>query len=772
MSPFSSLMRASTLAILVAGIGAVPALTKEAPPAPPKKPSAVSTKSASKSTSSKSASSKSSSKSGKKTASVPLPKTKPEAAEITLASAPLPAARPASMTRDLPSAPRVAGRAVAPAPALLPSRPSTPSVTLGSGASAGISSSDLSTLKEAVSAARNGKGSEALSLARGMNDEVARTLVTWLVIRHAPNDLGFDGINAFLTEKPGWPTPSTLRKRAERMLFLEKRDPATVRAFFANTPPLSGEGQVALARALMATGQSSQAAALVREAWRTEDFPESYEDRVMDEFGSILTRADHKARADRFSYNPDTDRALRAAKRAGPDIVTLTKARLAVARNESKGPKLLAAVPSSLSNDPAYLFAKSQVLRRQDKPQEAARALLAAAPSKAAAVDCDEWWIERRLVARDLLDVGDARTAYRVAVTGPEPDSDNYRAEQPFTAGWIALRFLKDPRTAAQNFALIAKGQTHPITLSRAHYWRARAAEAMGDLGTARAQYETAAQFPATYYGQIARLKLGVPEVTLRSAPQPSFGDRNTFSQIEAVKAIRLLYAIGEEHIPLTIYYDLAWRLDDPGQLGMLFDIAKENDDARSALVVGKESMAEGYPLEKEAFPTFGIPSYSSIGTPVDKALIYAIVRQESQFNPRTLSGAQAMGLMQVTPAAGRQVSKTTGANYSAQRLMSDQSYNVQFGAAELGELLDTYGPNYVLIFAAYNAGRGNVAKWIARYGDPRDPNVDVLDWVERIPFSETRNYVQRVMENYQAYKLQFNIPTKLQMEADLRGGR
>ena len=387
-------------------------------------------------------------------------------------------------------------------------------------------------------------------------------------------------------------------------------------------------------------------------------------------------------------------------------------------------------------------------------------------------METDEWWIERRLVARELLDVGDARTAYKVAATGPRPESDNYRAEQPFTAGWIALRFLKDPQTAARNFALIAKDQDHPITLSRAYYWQARAAEAMGDQGNARSRYELAAQFPATYYGQLARTRIGVAPVTLRGAPQPSFSDRSTFSRLEAVKAIQLLYAIGERHIPLTIYYDLSWRLDDAGQLGMLADLAEENRDARSTLVVGKESMAEGFALEKEAFPVFGLPSYTPIGTPVDKALIYAIARQESQFNPETLSSAKAMGLMQVTPAAGRQVAKTTGASYSESRLRTDQSYNVQFGAAELGELLDTYGPNYVLIFAAYNAGRGNVAKWISRYGDPRDPDVDVLDWVERIPFSETRNYVQRVMENYQAYKLRFDIPTKLQLEADLRGTR
>lgn len=785
----SRLICASTVAIMLAAPSMALAVQKDAPPPPPKKPSTLSkTSSKSSSKASSHAKASASSKSAKSTSSsvqshasaVPLPLAKPSEAPQPLpvarpgdlfggpvaasASAPLPAARPQA-TRGV----QVASRTPA---AAAQAEPSTPTLAVGASADLSLSAGDLQTLKSAVTLARNGKGTEALSEARGLNDEVARSLVTWLVIRHAPNDLGFDGINAFINEKPGWPTPSTLRRRAERMLFIEKRDPATVRAFFASHPPVSGEGKIALARALAVSGQTREAVALAREAYRDDELSENFEAQVLEDFGSAITRGDHKARADRFSYKPDTDRALRAAVRAGSDIVSLTKARLAVARNESKGPKLLAAVPSSLSRDPAYLFAKSQVLRRQDKPQEAARALLAADPSPAEAVDTDEWWIERRLVARELLDVGDPRTAYKVATTGPKPESDNYRAEQPFTAGWIALRFLKDPRAAAQNFAQIAKGQDHPITLSRAYYWQARAAEALGDTGAARSNFQAAAQFPATYYGQLARTHLGMQAVNLRDAPQPSFSERNTFARLDAVKAIRMLYAIGESDYPMTIYYDLSWRMDDAGQLGMLADLAEANHDARGALVVGKESMAEGFALEKAAFPTFGLPSYTPIGTPVDKAAVYAVARQESQFNPRTLSSAQAMGLMQVTPAAGRQVAKTTGASYSESRLRTDQSYNVQFGAAELGELLDNYGPNYVLIFAAYNAGRGNVAKWISRYGDPRDPDVDVLDWVERIPFSETRNYVQRVMENYQAYKVLFDIPTRHQMEADLRGTR
>ena len=758
MSSVSSLMSVSALALALAWSGAMPAVAESAP-TPPAKPSASASKDA-KSKDSKAADSKSKDTKSKDA------KAKDAKSKDAKSSSPAKpaAAKPATAKNatSKPAAGKPAPVRVAPAPQAAP--------TVGT--SSNIAGGDLAALKVAVSAARNGRAAEAMGAAQQLDDPVARTLVTWLVIRHAPNDLGFNAINEFIQEKPGWPTQSTLRRRAERVLFQENKDPAKAQAFFAEQPPLSGEGKVALARYLVSIGKRQDAAEWVRDAWRNDDLNELFESKIIDEFSGFLTRADHKLRADHFSYKPDTDRALRAAARAGSDIVALTKARMAIARKEANGEKLLGLVPFTLSSDPAYLFAKSQLLRRADKPQEAARALLAGASSDQVLADPDEWWIERRLVARELLDAGDFQTAYKVAATGVPPQADNYRAEQQWTAGWIALRFLKDPSRAAQHFAKVDDDQKHPITLSRAYYWQARAAEAMGDRGRATAAYQAAAKFPATYYGQLSRTKLGMAPVVLRGTPSPSFGARDTFARLEPVKAIRMLYAVGARDIPLTIYYDLAWRMEDSSQLAMLANLAESNNDPRGALVVGKEGLAEGHPLEAEAFPTFGLPNYSPIGDPVDKAAVYAIARQESQFNPAIVSSAKAMGFMQVTPEAGRQVAKITGVAYDERRLMTDQSYNVQFGAAELGELVAQYGGNYVLAFAAYNAGRGSVAKWIARYGDPRDPDVDVVDWVEAIPFSETRNYVQRVMENYQVYKVRFNIPSKLQMEADLRGGR
>ena len=351
------------------------------------------------------------------------------------------------------------------------------------------------------------------------------------------------------------------------------------------------------------------------------------------------------------------------------------------------------------------------------------------------------------------------------------PNRDNYRAEHQFTAGWIALRFLNDPQTALAHFAKVGQGTDNPITLARAGYWQGRAAEALGKTNEARAHYEAAARHSTAYYGQIARARLGLKEIVVRPPPELAADRRETLARLEVVRAIEILYAIGERDLIAGALAELGERSTDVAALSALGEVAARNKDARAMLLLGKAALGRGLPLEHFAFPTVGIPEYRAIGPAVEPAMVYAIARQESTFNPKTISSARAMGLMQVTPAAGRYVAKKFGAPYDEKRLLSDQIYNVQLGAAELGDLIQDYRGSYILTFVGYNAGRGRVKDWIARYGDPRDPKVDPIDWVEQIPFSETRNYVQRVLENLQVYRVRFGGGSKLLIEADLRRG-
>jgi soluble lytic murein transglycosylase len=472
-------------------------------------------------------------------------------------------------------------------------------------------------------------------------------------------------------------------------------------------------------------------------------------------------------------YAEDVEAALRAANRAGGSAPAIARARAAIIGKAANARALLDAVPAAEARrDIGLIFSRVQLLRREDRVAEAAGLILSLPNDPGQALDPDQWWVERRLIARKLLDLNDPKTAYRIASGAAIPNRDNYRVEAQFTAGWIALRFLRDPATALLHFASVGHGSSNPIALARAGYWQGRALEALGRNGEARTHYEAAARYSTAYYGQIARARLGYKDIVLRPPPEPRADRRDTVARLEVVHAIELLYDVEERDLVAGSLADLGERSSDAVALAALGEIAERHRDARGMVLLGKAALARGLPFEHYAFATVGIPEYRAIGPAIEPSVVHAIARQESTFNPKTISSARAMGLMQVTPAAGRYVARKFGAAYDERRLLSDQSYNVQLGSAELGELYVDYRGSHILAFAAYNAGRGRVREWLARYGDPRDPKIDPIDWVEQIPFSETRNYVQRVMENLQVYRARFGGGSQLLIEADLRRGR
>jgi soluble lytic murein transglycosylase len=638
-------------------------------------------------------------------------------------------------------------------------------------ASLAISSADLAIVKEAIPLARNGKTGQVGDLQKSISDPLARKLVEWVLLRSDNNTGDYSRYADFISANPSWPSIGLLRRRAEAMVWQEQAEPGSVRAIFAKEQPRTPKGHFALARALLALGDRAGAQAHVREAWRNEALSMDLEDQVMDSFKELLTPADHKVRMDMRFYVEDVDAGLRAASRVGPTAVAIAKAWAAVIRKAPNARALLEAVPAEAGYDLGYTFARAQWLRREDKAADAAGLILSVPRDAAQPINADQWWEERRLVARKLLDLGDAQTAYRIARDAALPSKDQFRWEQPFTAGWIALRFLDDPAAAITHFAKVAQGTSDPTTNARAGYWQGRAAEALGRKEDARGYYEAAARLGTAYYGQLARARLGYQDIVLRPPPELSPERRAAIAQLEIVRATELLYTVGERELVVPFVADLGERSTDIAALAELGEIAGRNKDARCALLIGKAALRRGFALEHYAFPTFGIPEYRAIGPAVDLSLVYAIARQESTFYQGDVSSAKAVGLMQVTPEAGRETAKRFGVTYDWKRLQSDSVYNVQMGAAELGDRLEGYRGSYILTFAGYNAGPGRVRDWLARYGDPRDPKVDPVDWVERIPFSETRNYVERVLENLQVYRVRLGGSPRLMIEADLHRG-
>jgi len=676
------------------------------------------------------------------------------------------------------------GRSVAPpmqepstiAPAQVPAfayaPPATVGIQLAAAPTVSTPPSDIEAVKQAIGLARSGKTAEASAVERGISDPLARKLVEWAILRSDDNDVDFARYSAFIAANPSWPSNVTFRRRAEALLWQERAPSATVRAFFGNAKPLSPKGRFALARALLSDGDRAGAQVHVRAAWRGDSFSSEIETQALDLFAGLITPADEKIRMDRRLYaSDDVDAGLRAAKRLGGDQVAIAKARIAVSTKAGNAKTLLDAVPAAARHDAGYIFSSVQWLRRRDKIAEAGALMLTAPRDPAQLQDVDEWWVERRLVARKLLDIGDFKTAYAVARDAATPAKDNYRAEHQFTAGWIALRFLHDPALATQHFARVAEGNANPITIARAGYWLGRAAEVANRPQEARARYEAAARYTTAYYGQLARARLGHSEIALSAPPALSAERQQAVARLEVVRALEILYAVDEREIAAPFVADLADKSADQGALATLAEIAQQHGDARAVLLIGKIALGRGFPFDHYAFPTGGLPRYSAIGPEVEPAVVYSIARQESAFNPKTVSSAKALGLMQVTPDAGRYIAKKFGVSFDQQRLLHDMVYNMQMGAAELGDDIERYRGSYILAFAGYNAGAGRVKEWVERYGDPRDPRVDPVDWVERIPFSETRNYVQRILENLQVYRVSFGGGSKLMIEADIRRG-
>ena len=634
-------------------------------------------------------------------------------------------------------------------------------------ATSSTSQADMQALGHVIELVRNRKPGDATQAEAAISDPLAQKLAEWIILRSEDNGASVERYAAFLAANPSWPSQTFLRRRIEAALWDDHRDDATVLKWFDGQSPLSAKGRFALAKALLARGDRASAERLVREAWRGDTMSGDTEETALDLFGSLLTAGDHKARMDWLLYGTEHEAALRAAKRLGGGQLALAKARIASSRKAANARALLEAVPRELHGDPGYMFSRIQLLRREEKFAEAAQLMLAAPKDPSRLYNVDEWWIERRLLSRKMLDVGERRTAYLIARDAALPARDIYKTEQEFTAGWIALRFLSDPATAAEHFARIGVGSANPTALARAGYWQGRAAEAMGRTQEARNAYAAAAEQSTSYYGQLARAKLGLPQIDLEEAPTAR---GRGVERLEVVRAVQLLYAIDEGELAIPILSDMGDN-GDPDVLVGLGELTSRYGDARGMLLLGKSALNRGLPFDFYAYPVNGIPPFRSIGPEVEKSIIYAIARQESAFNPAVVSPANAYGLMQVTPDAGKDVCKKYGCSFDLGRLKNDPVYNAALGAAELASRIEDYRGSYILTFAAYNAGRGSVKKWIDRYGDPRDPGVDAVDWVELIPFSETRNYVQRIMENLQVYRARFGGGTKLQIEADLHRG-
>jgi soluble lytic murein transglycosylase len=383
----------------------------------------------------------------------------------------------------------------------------------------------------------------------------------------------------------------------------------------------------------------------------------------------------------------------------------------------------------------------------------------------------DGWWEERRANAYAALKAGKPKTAYEL-VRDPGALSVNASKDASFFAGWLALRHLGDAKLALGHFEALASAADGPLSHARGEYWLGRAHEALGDQGKAREHYQAAAAYFDTFHGQLARLKLDPNAGALKITPPaaPTTEQIAHFSGSDAIKAIVVLRKAGLDNaLARAFLFHLRRHLNTEAELALLAHLAQALGDTQAAVRIGKAAIGRGMNLVYYAYPIHSLPQYTPLRQPPETAMILGIARQESEFDTTTLSGAGARGILQVMPVTARHVCHDYKIKCAIDRLMKDPAYNAMLGSAYIADRMAEFSGSYVLTLAGYNAGPGRAREWIKEFGDPRDKKIDPLDWIYRIPFEETREYVQKVLSNIQVYRARLGEANAVRLGADLK---
>lgn len=613
-------------------------------------------------------------------------------------------------------------------------------------ARAELSAADVQTYRQAFKAADAGRLDEARQIARRAQEELPDKVIRWIELTRPDTAASWQELSAFMRDNPDWPNQNALRRNAEaKMPDLPYRE---VRAWFEARPPLTTTGLFRYVDALMETGASDKAIELVRRRYVEGGFGRVEEQDFRKRYVGLLRPADHWARLDRMLWDGDDDGAKRMLPLVDPGRQAVAQARMALAGMAGGAEGALAKVPSQLSNDPGLLYERARWRRRKDQDAGALE-LLAKAPKDMGRAEA--WWTERHIIARRLMETGQHARAYQLAADHGTKDGLAF-AQAEFLAGWLALRFLDKPDQALKHFEVLTRGTTSPVSKSRGAYWSGRAAEALGDKGRAKAFYEAAMSYGSTFYGMLAVDKLGLPAGSSIPKERPLTAEaKKAFQRNELARVARLLARIeGKDSDRLELFIRrLGSEAKTADEYRQTSELALELGRQDLAVFNARGALQDGFVILEAGYPELD----TRLNPRPERGLVHAIVRQESTFAPAVVSPAGARGLMQLMPGTAQQVAKGLGLRHTHEKLTRDPDYNVRLGTTYLQELIDRFGGSYVLAIASYNAGSGRVGNWLKEFGDPRASGVDVVDWIETIPIYETRNYVQRVLENLQVYR-------------------
>jgi soluble lytic murein transglycosylase len=629
-------------------------------------------------------------------------------------------------------------------------------------------------IRSAAEAALRGDFISAGSIAERSDDQAAMHLVEFLYLKDHWKDAGYSRIASFLKQAPKWPLSETFGKRVEHLLFADQHSADEILDYFEATSPVSAEGHLALARAHFAKGNVDRGKAALMTGWLSSDIEPAEEKLARSEFISYLSEQDLRKRVWALVLAQESNAAIRNAKRIGGGIVEAAETAQLLLRFIGGADKKYAALPSAMREQPAMKYALARFYRKNEKFQKARGVLETMSGNAETVIDPDAIWTERRIIARRLLGSGQTdsyRSAYAIASKHGLTRGDS-AVEAQFLSGWIALRYLKDSDTALKHFEKLADLAPTRTEKARAHYWLGRALAVQGNDSAAEKEFKSAAQYSTIFYGQLAREEVGLANVAQNIGSGTASADAmRRVEKDEVVRAFQSLKAAGAKPQLNLFLWPLASRFDNVDELNAVASLVHDAGGTPMALRFAKAAGRRGIDIDSWAYPLRGLPNWRQVGKPIEKSLVFALSRQESEFDTNAGSKAGAQGLMQLMPGTARLVAAQNRLPFAPQRLKSDPVYNVQLGSAHLSDLVAEYNGSYILTLVAYNAGPRRVSEWVAAYGDPRNGNVDPIDWVESIPFQETRQYVQKVMQNVHIYRSRLAPKSVQPMSADLRRG-
>ena len=641
--------------------------------------------------------------------------------------------------------------------------------------------------KAAITAANGARWAEAETYAAAADPLVSK-IVLWMRLTHRTAPATAAELVGFLRDNPDWPLTDTIARRAEAA-FGGPADDELVLVHFGTFPPRSLAAALRHAEALTRSTRTqaqrsnpldmvrrgpdntprprveampnsqgdSGAQQTLRRAWAEAPGDAAAETAIMAQFGRLLTQEDHQQRFDRLFFARDMQGAQRALDRLTG--VALGSGRMRMAMAGEPEPTQILLRPLDLG----WAYERARLMRRRDQDADAVASWIVAeafqtdlAPEIARAV-----WAERQILARKLLRLNNAKDAHRIAAFHGQPMGSVGRIEAEFLAGFIALRFLNDPVLAQRHFMAMALGTRSVISRARAFYWEGRALAARGANAAARERYAVAAQLPTAFYGQLAALTMGESQERLdqrlRALQTPPVEQRRAqeFAQRELARVVTTLAELGDTRRTRVFLMRLQALAPDSQDRLLTARLAKHIGRPDHAVWVARRSAIEGDVLLPEGWPTpFRVPVTSP-----ESAFIFSVTRQESNFDTEAVSSANARGLMQLLPSTAQLVARRLGMNFRVEMLTGDPQANIKLGAAYLEEMLGRFEGSLVMAAGAYNAGPRRVDEWLVTYGNPLRGERDLLDWMEMIPFAETRNYVQRIVEGAVIYRARQNPP-------------